>query len=313
VFIAIVKKFARLVGVLLLVSFSTFLLMFGNATGIAQTILGLRADKASIEQKVIELGLDRPLLMQFGDWLGGIFTGDLGQSYYTGQAVSGALATRVPVTLTLLIVTLIITTIISVLVGVAAASFGGWFDRVVQFFAGIGAAIPAFIVAVVLVFSFAVALPWFPATGYVTPAQSVSGWIASLALPVAALLVGSIAGTSAQIRGAVLDTLDKDFVRTLRARGIPTGPLLFRHVLRNSSGPGLTSLSLQTIGLLGGAVFVEQVFALPGIGQLANTSAQRGDVPMVMGVVLVTVVMVLCVNLLTDLANTALNPKARNR
>ncbi|KQQ09681.1 ABC transporter permease [Rathayibacter sp. Leaf296] len=311
--LSLLKNLLRSIGVLLLVSFATFCLIFGNGVGIARGILGITASEEAVQMKVVELGLDQPLLAQFGEWISGVVTGDLGRSYFTGQPVLGALSSRVPVTLTLIVLTLVLMTIISVLVGVAAARYGGWLDRVVQFLSGLGGAVPAFIVAVVLVFAFGVAIPLFPATGYVPPQQGVGAWLASVTLPVIALLVGSVASSAAQIRGAVLDALSRDYVRTLRARGIPERAVVFRHVLRNASGPGLTALSLQTIALLGGVVFVEQVFALPGIGQLANTSAQQGDVPVVMGTVLATIVIVLCVNFLSDILNVALNPKARTR
>ncbi|NEN04948.1 ABC transporter permease [Diaminobutyricibacter tongyongensis] len=311
--IPILKKLARAVAVLLVVTFVTFCLMFGNAEGIARGVLGLSATESDVQREIVKLGLDQPLFVQYGKWLLGVVTGDLGHSYFTGQSVNDALATRVPVTLSLVLGTLILTLLLSVVIGVAAAIFGGWIDRVVQFLTVLGAAVPAFIIGVVLVFSFAIAIPLFPATGYISLADDPAGWLHSITLPVAALLIGSVASAATQIRGAVLDVQGKDFVRTLRARGISEGPLLFRHVLRNASGPGLTVLSLQTIALLGGAVFVEQIFALPGIGQLANTSAQQGDVPIVMGIVLVTIVFVLIVNLLGDLANIALNPKARTR
>jgi peptide/nickel transport system permease protein len=193
---------------------------------------------------------------------------------------------------------------------VAAAVKGGWIDRVAQLLAVMGAAIPGFIVAIVLVFAFAIAVRLFPATGYVSPDQSVSDWRAAITLPVLALLIGSVANAAVQFRGAVVDTLSRDFVRTLRARGISERLVIFRHVLRNAGGPGLTVLSLQTLGLLGGAIFIEQVFALPGLGQLGVSSARQGDVPIVMGSVLVIIVFVLVVNLLGDLANAALNPKA---
>ncbi|MFF1571386.1 ABC transporter permease [Leifsonia sp. NPDC058292] len=311
--ISILKKLARAVAVLLVVTFVTFCMMFGNAEGIARGVLGLNAAEGDVHREVVKLGLDQPLLVQYGKWLLGVVTGDLGHSFFTGQSVNDALATRVPVTLSLVLATLILTLLLSVAIGVTAAIYGGWIDRVVQFLTVLGAAVPAFIIGVVLVFAFAIAIPLFPATGYIPIADDPAGWLHSIALPVIALLIGSVASAATQIRGAVLDVQGKDFVRTLRARGISEGPLLFRHVLRSASGPGLTVLSLQTLALLGGAVFVEQIYALPGIGQLANTSAQQGDVPIVMGVVLVTIIFVLVVNLLGDLANAALNPKARTR
>jgi peptide/nickel transport system permease protein len=287
--------------------------MYSNGPGVARATLGLSATEEDVQRRMVELGLDRPLATQYLDWLGGVFTGDLGSSFFTGEPVTSALTNRVPVTLSLVIATTIITIVISVLVGVAAAYYGGWVDRAVQLFASVGAAVPAYIIAVVLVFTFAVSTPLFPATGYVRPGESLTGWLTSITLPVIALTVGSIAGGAAQIRGAVIDALSRDFVRTLRARGISERAVVLRHVLRTASGPGLIAFGLLMIGLLGGALFVEQVFALPGIGQLAVTSATSGDVPMVMGGVLAIMVMVLVVNFLADLANALLNPKARLR
>ncbi|MEU6103688.1 ABC transporter permease [Streptomyces flaveolus] len=311
--VSAVKKLVRAVAVLLLVSFATFTLMYGNGPGIARAVLGANATDADVRAEVVRLGLDEPLLVQYGHWLGGVVTGDLGNSFFTGQSVASALSSRVPVTLALIVLSILLTAVVSVLIGVAAAVRGGWIDRVVQFLSVLGVAVPAFIIAIGLVFAFAVSARIFPATGYVSPDQSPSGWIESITLPVIALLVGAVANAAAQFRGAIMDTLSQDYVRTLRARGIPESRVIFRHVLRNAAGPGLTVLSLQTLGLIGGAVFIEQVFALPGIGDLSTVSAQRGDVPIVMGCVLVTIVFVLVVNVLGDLVTAAANPKARTR
>jgi peptide/nickel transport system permease protein len=309
----LLKNVLRSLAVLLVVTFVTFCLMFRNGPGIARSVLGMSATPEGIQAKMAELGLDRPLLVQYGDWLQGAITGDLGSSFYTAESVLGALANRVPVTLTMVILTLLLTAILSVLLGVVAAVRGGATDRVVQIVSVVGAAVPAFIVAIALVFTFAIAWRVFPATGYVPPGESGLGWLESVTLPVIALLVGAVAGAAAQFRTAVLDTASKDFVRTLRARGISERAVVWRHVLRNSAGPGMIALSLTMIALLGGAVFIEQVFALPGMGQLAVLSATISDVPMVMGTVLVTVLIVLVVNFLADLATYFLNPKARAR
>jgi peptide/nickel transport system permease protein len=310
---ALLKNVLRSLAVLLVVTFATFCLMFRNGPGIARSVLGMSATPEGIQAKMAELGLDRPLLVQYGDWLQGVITGDLGQSFYTAESVSAALANRVPVTLTMVIFTLLLTAVLSVLLGVVAAVRGGATDRVVQIVSVVGAAVPAFIVAIALVFTLAIAWRVFPATGYVPPGDSVLGWLESVTLPVVALLVGAVAGAAAQFRTAVLDTASKDYVRTLRARGISERAVVWRHVLRNSAGPGMIALSLTMIALLGGAVFIEQVFALPGMGQLAVSSATISDVPMVMGTVLVTVLIVLVVNVLADLATYFLNPKARAR
>lgn len=309
--LALLKKLIRGVAVFLIVTFVTFSLMYGNGPGIARAVLGLHATQADVQQEVIRLGLNQPLLVQYAQWLGGVVTGNLGHSFFTGQAVTNALSIRLPVTLSVVSITLVLTVIISVLLGVAAAVYGGWVDRVVQFIAVLGSAIPSYVIAIVLIFGFALSLRWLPATGYISPSQSVGGWIASITLPVIALLTGSVAGAASQFRSAVADVLERDYVRTLRARGIAERSIIFLHVLRNSAGPGLIVLSLQTIYLIGGAVVIELVFALPGMGELTNTSAQQGDVPLVMGAVLAIIVIVLVVNFLADLAGAALNPKAR--
>ena len=311
--LSLLKDLVRSLGVMLVVTFATFTLMYGNAEGIARAVLGLSATPEDVQREVTALGLDRPLLVQYVDWLTGAVTGDLGRSLYTSESVAQALSTRVPVTLTLVVITLLLTAVVSVTLGVTAAVRGGWADKVVQFFSVLGTAVPPYIVAIVLVFSFAVAWRMLPATGYVAPEQGLTAWALSITLPVAALLAGAVAGVAAQFRSAVLDTLGRDYVRTLRSRGVKEREVIFRNVLRNAAAPGLTALSLTMIGLLGGAVFIEQVFALPGMGELAISAGQISDVPMVMGTVLVTIVIVLVVNFLGDLGVFLLNPKARTR
>lgn len=309
----LLKNLIRAVAVLVVVSFATFAMMFGNGTGVARSVLGFYASDEQVQAEVVRLGLDRPLLIQYGDWAASALTGDLGVSFYTGQPVVAALSNRVPVTLSLIIVTMLLTAIVAVALGVTAALYGGWVDRVVQFVSVLGAAVPPFIVAIGLIFAFAIAIPYFPATGYRPLVDGVQAWSWSITLPVLALLIGSVANAAQQFRGAVRDTLSQDWVRTLRARGISEGPLVLRHVLRNAAGPGLIVLSLTTLGLFGGALFIENVFALPGIGQLSVSSALGGDVPMVMGAVLVVMITVLVVNFLADLLTSVLNPKARAR
>jgi len=310
---SLAKRLVRSLAVFIVVTFAVFSLMYGNGTGIAHAVLGLNATPEGIQAEVVKLGLDQPLLVQYWQWLSGVAHGDLGNSFYTSESVSSALSNRVPVTLALVFLALLLTAVLSVILGVTAAVRGGWMDRVLQFISVLGTAVPAFIIAIALVFAFAIHWRVFPATGYVSPNVSPSGWLASISLPVLALLIGAVAGAAAQFRTAVLDQLGRDYVRTLRARGIPEREIIFRNVLRNAAPPGLTALSLTVFGLLGGAVFIEQVFALPGMGQMANMAAQISDVPLVMGTVLVVVVIVLVVNFAGDLAITFLNPKARTR
>jgi peptide/nickel transport system permease protein len=289
----------------------TYALVFSDAPGIARRVLGQSATQAQVAAKVTELGLDQPVAAQYVKWLGGLVRGDLGASYFTGEPVTTMLATRVPVTLAVIAPALLLTMILSVLTGVTAAVRGGGLDRFLQVAGVVGAAIPNFVVAIVLVFAFAIAARVFPATGYVSPDVDPVGWARSLVLPVLAVLIGSVAGAAQQFRGAVIDVLEQDFVRTLRSRGLSERAVIFRHVLRNAAGPGMTILSLQTVAVMGGVVIIERVFALPGMGLLANDSAVQGDLPAVMGSVLFSIVVVLVVNIAVDLLVGWLNPKAR--
>lgn len=296
---------------LLAISALSFSLIYASAGNIARNILGPTATEAQVSQRAAELGLDRPLVERYAEWLLHAIQGDLGTSWFSPELVTNAITARMGVTLSLVIGTTLIAAVLAVALGIAAAVRRGWLDRLVQVLAIVGFAVPGFLVALGLVLALSIQLGWFPATGYVQPAQSLTGWIHSITLPIAALSIGAIATIAQQVRGSALDILERDFVRTLRVRGLPERTVIFTHVLRNAAGPALAVMALQFVGLLGGAVIVEQMFAIPGIGQLSVTSTTRGDVPVVMGVVIVMAIVVLIVNLLIDLLQGWLNPKAR--
>jgi peptide/nickel transport system permease protein len=215
------------------------------------------------------------------------------------------------VTLTLVFGAVIVSAVLSAVLGVWAALRGRWVDRSVQVFTVLGFAIPGFIIAVFLVRYFALGTHWFKPTGYVPLATSFTGWIRTVTLPIIALSIGLIAGVAQQVRSSVMDALRQDWVRTLRSRGIPERSVLFRHVLRNAGGPALSVLALSFVGLLGGAVIIEEVFGIPGLGQIAVLATSEGDVPLVMGLVVAIGVIVIVVNLVIDLLQGFLNPKAR--
>ena len=306
--------FRRLLsGVILIavISFLAFVLLYAAGGDIPRRILGENATAETVAKKAEELGLNRPLLTQYFDWLTSAFTGDLGRSWFTGELVTTSVTNRVAVTLSIVIGATVISAIISVVVGVLAARRGGAIDGTVQVFSLIGFAIPGFLIALFLVLIFAINLGWFKATGYVPLTTSVPGWLSSVTLPIIALSIGAIATVTQQVRGSVIDAMSRDYVRTLRSRGLSTNSVVYRHVLRNAGGPALAVLAVQFIGLLGGAVIVEQVFAIPGMGQLTVRATTLGDIPVVMALVIVFAIIVVVVNLLIDLAQAALNPKVR--
>jgi len=289
----------------------TFMLMSLSGGNPARNILGEGATEEQVAAKAAELGLNLPIFERYWNWLTSALTGDFGSSWFTNEPVMSSLANKFPVTLSIVIVAILVTALIATVLGVTAAVRRGWIDRFVQVFAVIGFALPNFWVALVLVTIFAVTLRLLPATGFTPFDTDPSKWALGLVLPVAALVTGTIASTAQQVRGATIDILERDFVRTLRSRGISKQSLLFKHVLRNAASPALTVLSLQFVGLLGGAVIIEKVFALPGIGSLAVNATTQGDLPQILGLVVVMVVLVVIVNLLIDLATGWLNPKAR--
>jgi len=274
-------------------------------------ILGQTATEETVRLKAQQLGVDRPLLTQFGDWISSAVTGDFGTSWFTGQPVVDAITSRLAVTLSLVIGATVLSAVVAVVLGILAARRGGWIDRVVQFLSVLGFAVPGFLVALVLVLVFAINLGLVKPTGYTQFAASPSGWLSSILLPVIALSIGSIAGVAQQVRGSVLDAQRQDWVRTLRSRGLPEGRVVYEHVLRNAAGPALSVLAVQFVGLIGGAVIVEQIFAIPGLGQIAVGATSQGDIPRVMGLVVAVGAIVVILNLLVGLLQGWLNRKVR--
>ncbi|QYN33774.1 ABC transporter permease [Pseudonocardia sp. DSM 110487] len=306
-----VRRLAAGAVLLAVISALTYALLFFSGQSIARNILGDMATEEQVALKEAELGLDKPLPVRFVIWAGSALTGDLGDSWFSAQKVADAIFSRLPVTLALVFVSIVLVAVIATLMGMAAATRRGWIDRVVQVGAVVGDALPGFVFAIVLVAVFAMQLRLFPAISTITPGSSVDAWVATLALPVIAIVVNSVASSAQQIRSAVITQLERDYVRTLRSRGIGEREILFKHVLRSAAPAGLTVIGLQFVGLLGGVVIIERVFAVPGIGALAVDATTSGDIPIVMGVVVYTVIVVVVVNLLIDLANGWLNPKVR--
>lgn len=300
-------------GVLLLFVITTvaYFLVFFTVDGVAYRLLGDAATEADILAKNKELGLDLPFIERYLNWLTSAIQGDFGTSWFNNERIIDALANRLPVTVTVVGIAILISAILAVNLGMAAAIKGGWIDRMVQLLAITGFAIPGFVIAVLSVTIFAITFSLLPATGWVPITEDPMAWLLSLIMPTFALVIATVASSAQQIRSAIKNVYERDWVRTLRSRGIAEREILFKHVLRAAAPSGLTVLSLQFVGMLGGSVIIESIFALPGMGQYAVTATGAGDTPVVMGVVVFTVIVVIVVNLLVDLINGWLNPKVR--
>jgi len=276
----------------------------------AQVIMGLRATPEGLAAIHRDLGLDLPLWQQYFTWLGHLFRGDLGQDYRSNVAVTTLLSQRLPVTLQLTFMALVLSLVVALPLGVqAAVRPGGVADRVAGVVGLLGISIPDFWLGIMLILALSLGLGLFPSSGYVALSDSVAGNLRSFAIPSITLAAGLAAVMVRVTRAAVAEVLSRDFVRFLRAKGLPEGQIIYRHVLRNASVPIITVLGLQFGYLLGGAVIVEQVFSLPGVGSLIVNAALERNYPVVQAGMLVVALMFILVNLGTDILYAVLNPR----
>ncbi len=289
----------------------TFFLVSLTPGDPAVVILGQNRPPEDYARLREQLGLMEPVPVQYATWLGTLARGSLGVSIFNNEPVVSVLNSRLGVTVSLVVGTTIVSTTIGVALGIASAMRRGVLARMVDTISLLGLALPNFWVALVLVAIFAIGLHWLPAIGYVQPTDSLWGWLRSLLLPIVVLAAPAIGLVAQQTRNAMLEVLEKPFMRTLRAGGVGRRSLIYRHALRNAAIPIVTVVGLNFIGLLGGTVIAETVFALPGLGGLAVQATSRHDLPIIQGIVLYFTVIVVVVNIVVDLAYAWLNPRIR--
>lgn len=278
----------------------------------ARILLGLRATPEAVKRLRSQLGTDRPFLVQYLDWVTGLPFGDFGTSYVSQVDVGGQLAERLGVTLALVVLSMLLALAVAVPLGtLAALGHRRISGTLLSALSQAGMAVPAFWAGILLVFVFAVKLRWFPANGYVPFTTDPLGWLHHLVLPALALALVQGAVLSRYVRSSVLEIMREDFIRTARAVGRTTGGALLRHGLRNAAIPVLTVLGLQLTTLLVGAIVVENVFALPGLGRLLLQAVSARDLLVVQGAVMLLVCFVLVVNLVVDLLYAVVDPRLR--
>ena len=307
----VARRLLLSVPLLLVVSTATFFLVALIPGDAARTLLGSGATEAQYDQLRRALGLDEPLPVRFSTWLEGAVTGDLGTSIFGQVPVATLISSRLSVTLSLVVGSTLVAALLGLLLGIAGA-LRPRLGRVLDVLALAGLAIPSFFLGLLLVAWFAVAIPLFPATGYVEPTQSPGAWLQSLVLPVFTLALPGVAVIAKQTRDAMRDVLDRPFVRTLRACGLSRRSIVFKHVLRSAAIPVVTVVGLVFVGALSGAVLVESVFALPGLGTLAVQATTQRDLPLIQGVAVAFTLIVIAVNLVVDLLYGWLDPRVRS-
>ena len=303
-------RLAQIVPVVLLASFLVYGLMQLVPGDPAVTLAGDNATPQRIEEIRQQYGLDRPLLLQYGLWLGHALTGDLSHSLLTGVPVWQAIVEKLPNTLEIVAGALLIAMAFGIPLGIAAATrAGSWADSAISALSSLGVAVPSFWLAMILVSLFALEWRLLPATGAVSLLANPRESLRHALLPAAALGASGIGEVARQLRSALVEILSSQFVRTLRAKGLSPFDIVWRHGLKNVSVTLLTVLGLQLNRMLGATVVIEAVFAIPGIGSTVVQAALAKDIPVVQGVVLAMVVIVVVANLLIDTLYTLLDPR----
>ena len=308
----IVRRILATIPVMAVVALFVFSLLYIAPGDPAAVIAGDQATPADVERIRQSLGLDRPFLVQFGDWVWNIVHANLGTSMFTGLPVTKMIAQRIEPTLSLMAVTLVLAIAVAVPLGVVAAwRAGSLLDRAIMAFAVFGFSVPVFVVGYLLAYVFALELEWLPVQGYTPLSEGLWPWFQNLILPAIALGCVYIALIARITRAAMLEVLAQDYIRTARAKGIGQPGILFVHALKNASVPIVTVIGIGVALLIGGAVVTESVFVIPGLGRLTIDAILRRDYPVIQGVVLLFSFVYVLVNLMVDLIYTLLDPRIR--
>ncbi len=297
---------------LLVVAVFVFLLLRLTPGDPAAIMAGDAATGEQIESIRAGLGLDRPIPVQFGIWLGKVLSGDLGESFYFRIKVATLIGQRLEPTFALAALTILIAVVVSIPLGVVAAwRFGGWFDRALMGFSVMGFSIPVFVLAYLLIWVVSLQLGWFPVQGYRRLADGFLPFLHHLILPAITLSVIYIALIARVTRASVLEALGEDYIRTARAKGLTEIRVLVRHALANAAVPIATVIGIGVAILIGGVVVTESVYAIPGLGRLTVDAVLARDFPTIQGVILFFSFIYVLVNLLIDLSYVFLDPRIR--
>jgi len=299
---------------LVVVVFVIFLLMSAAPGDPASRVAGDNATVEQIDKIRTEMGLDRPLLVQFGAWMGNAAKGDLGTSLTSNQSIGEILGRTFAPTLSILLLSLVMTVIVGGIGGTVAAMYAGKpIDRLTVATTSIAVAIPGFFLALLLVKWFAVDRHWFPAVGYEPFTDGVGPWLKSIFLPAVALSTVTAAEVTRQLRGSMTDVLHSEYIVAARSRGVSRRSLLARHGLKNAVLPVLVILGVRVSQLIAGTVVIETVFNIQGLGRTLVTAAIDGDIDVVLGVTVVATIAVIFTNIVIEVVQPLLNPRLRTR
>lgn len=312
----LLRRIAAVLPVLLVVSLVVFLILRLAPGDPAAVIAGNSATNEDIVKIRTQLGLDRSIPVQYGIWMGRVFQGDLGFSYYLNKPVTELIAQRIEPTLALALGTVLLAVLIAVPLGTLAAwRLGGWLDRLLSGFSVAGFSIPVFVIGYLLIYLFSIRLEWLPVQGYKSlwgpSAAGLWDWMRQLILPWVTLAMVYVALIARVTRASVSEALTEDYIRTARAKGLTETAVLLRHALANAAVPIVTVIGIGVALLIGGVVVTETVYAIPGLGSLTVDAVLNRDFPVIQGLVLLFSVSYVMVNLLVDLSYLFLDPRIR--
>jgi peptide/nickel transport system permease protein len=308
----LLRRIAAVIPVMAVVAVVVFLLIQLSPGDPAALIAGDTATTEDVDKIRRAMGLDKPLLQQFGIWAANVATGNLGTSLSTQMPVSQLIGQRMGPTLSIAGFTMLFSVLMAIPLGVLAAwHAGGWLDRLVMLLSVGAFSVPVFMIGYGLVYGFSIKLGWLPVQGYRPLDQGLVPYLRHLVLPCLSLGLVYMALLTRMTRATMLETLSEDYVRTARAKGLATGPVVW-HALKNAANPIVTTIGVGVALLIGGVVVTETVFAIPGLGRLTIDAVLRHDYPVIQGVLLVASGIYVLINLLVDLSYRLFDPRIRS-
>lgn len=308
----IIQRFIQMIIVLFILSLLCFFLLHSLPGNPVSTILGDKATQEEIELLTQELGLDRPLPVQYFSWLGGVVQGDLGRSIIYREDVADMIVKRLPPTIHIGIIAFIISVTVGVPMGVIAAmKRGGWIDGFITTAANFAMAIPNFWLGILGIYFFSLKLGWLPVQGYVPPTEDFWASTKHIIMPSLVLGLSSMAILARQARSSMLEIIRQDYIRTARSKGIKYKVVIIKHALKNAIIPVVTIAGLMLPNIVGGSVIIEQVYNINGLGRLMLESVLNQDIVVVQGCMILTAVVVAASNLLVDISYSYFDPRIR--
>lgn len=306
----VVNRVVQTLIVLWIVSVFIFLMVSFLPGDPVYAMLGGEISQETYDKWFYELGLDKPLLLRYVSWVGKVFVGNFGMSASQHKPVLEALGERVPVTIYLSLFSFFLSIPLGILLGIlSAVNRGKYLDSILTTFANVCSCLPQFFLSVLFLYLFSIKLRLLPAFGFVWPWEDLGKSASQTIMPLLCLSIGGVASICRQTRSSMLEVIDQDYIRTARAKGLSARSIIYVHAMKNALIPVITLMGLRLGGLIGGSLFVESVFNIPGMGTLMVSAIQAQDIPLIQACVLLIAVVACLVNIVTDIVYAAVDPR----